>query len=107
MSILSTLQQLRRGAFLDALDGEFRQLVLAVRDSGRKGALTIKLTVDPEAGDELQLTVVDTITTTMPKAGGGRTILFAGADGALSRQDPRQMSLLREVEAKAQAQPST
>lgn len=105
MSIISTLQSLRRGGFLDALDGEFRELVTAVRDTRRKGAITIKLAVTPTSPndeDDITLEVVDTISTTLPRASPGRTIMFAAADGVLTRQDPRQLDMLREVQARAE-----
>jgi hypothetical protein len=103
MNITDTLTALRRGQFIDELTGELGQLVDAVRSTGRKGTLTIQIDVAlASKGDDTTLNVTDTIKLKLPQAGGGQTIMYATADGALTRRDPRQLDIdgLRTVETK-------
>jgi hypothetical protein len=97
---LRTLGQLRRGQFVTDLDAELAALVDAVRDTGRKGRLTIALEIQPAGkGDNITLRVTDSINCKPPQPETGDTLMFATADGQLSRQDPRQIEMegIREV----------
>ena len=62
---LAVISQLRRGqTALDLAEG-LAELVAAVRATGKKGALTLKLTLAPHAkGDDVILTLSDDVTLT-------------------------------------------
>lgn len=101
---LMMLGDLRRGVFVDDLDAELAALVDAVRATGRKGSLTIKLDVSlASKGDDVALKVGDSITVKAPQPERGDTFLYAVGDGRLSRRDPRQMDIedLKVVEKAA------
>lgn len=93
-NFVSAFTQLRRGgAAVDASEA-LLDVVQAVRKTGKKGTLTIKITVCPNAkGDDVVLSLLDDITTKIPKAERGSTIFFAEDDGTLVRNDPRQGEL--------------
>lgn len=56
---LAVLGQLRRGLFVEDLDRELAALVDAVRDTGRKGSITIKLDIGMASkGDDMRITAV-------------------------------------------------
>lgn len=94
MNITDTLGALRRGQFIEELSTEMGSLVDAVRSTGRKGTLTVTLTVAPASkGDDTTLTVADEIKVRPPQPARGETIMYATADGALTRRDPRQMDI--------------
>lgn len=89
--MLDTLGVLRRGRFVEDLAAELGSVVTAVRATGKAGKLTVELTVRPAGkGDDVTLTVADRIVSKMPGAEVGETILYATADGGLTRRDPRQ-----------------
>lgn len=100
MNVTDTLAALRKGNFIDELSTELGALVDAVRTTGRKGTLTVVLTIAPASkGDDTTLTVADEIKVRPPQPSRGETIMYATADGALTRRDPRQLDIagLREV----------
>lgn len=103
---LSVLGQLRRGLFVEDLDRELAALVDAVRDTGRRGAVTIRLEVGlASKGDDMALKIGDSIKVATPQPERGDTIMYAAGDGRLSRRDPRQIDIddLKVVEPKAKA----
>ena len=100
---LRTLGDLRRGVFIDDLEREMAALVDAVRDTGRKGTITVKIDIGlASKGDAMTLKIGDSISVKAPQPERGDTIMYATADGRLSRRDPRQMDLddLKVVETK-------
>jgi hypothetical protein len=99
-TFLDTLRDIRAGDAANELTDHLRELVAAVRASGRPGALTLTLKVKPASKGELTtLMVEDIVKITAPKPERGATILFADQDNTLVRSDPRQPRLpeLREV----------
>jgi hypothetical protein len=98
--IVDTLRELRHGAMLDEASEEMAEVVKRVAETGKAGALLIKLTVKP-AGRGMVRTVVieDDVSSKVPEPDKEVTVFFPTADGNLSRQDPAQMNLgLRAVE---------
>lgn len=103
MNALDTLGVLRKGAFAESFQTELRHLVDAVRDTGKKGSITVTLTIEPAGkGEEVALSIADKITVKLPSPQTGTTLMYATADGDLSRRDPRQHDVedhIREVRA--------
>jgi len=101
-SFLNLLAQVRNGAFIDRAGAELSALVLAVRDTGKKGKISFELEIEPFKGDDVTLSITDKITVKPPQPEMGRTLMFAIADGELSRKDPRQPDMfnLRSVDDK-------
>jgi hypothetical protein len=98
----------------DELSQQLHELVAAVRDTGKKGSLTLTVTVARVKGaTENTLTVTDDVKSKVPVHDRKVSVFFADADGNLTRNDPNQLTFepLREVPApttvidpKAQAQ---
>ena len=92
-----TLATIRYGELANDLSEQLNQLVTACVDTGKKGTLTLTLTLRP--GKAGQLEIVDDVKAKFPPAERGTTLMFATPEGNLQREDPRQMSLagIREV----------
>lgn len=91
-NFVAVLNQLRRGAaVVDASEG-LAEVVKAVRKTGKKGKLTITITVVP-LNKGAAVDIVDEVNTKLPKPNMGSSLFFADDDGALMRNDPRQGEL--------------
>jgi len=97
------LAAIRYGGLHDELTDQLAALVKACNDTGRKGSLTLTLSLKPGKAGQIEL--ADDIKVKIPAHEKGQTLLFATPEGNLQREDPRQMSLegLREVPAPAPA----
>ncbi|ARF62860.1 hypothetical protein B1H20_16790 [Streptomyces violaceoruber] len=103
------LQEQSGGQLHDELSTRLHELIEAVRETGKAGAIALKIDVKPIAGtDGRTVTVTDTVTSKVPKTERPKSIFFVDDTGNLSRTDPRQPVItgLREVEsAPAPTQP--
>ncbi len=91
---MTTMRELRAGGALEDLGVQLTALVAAVRETGRKGELHLKLTIKPAGkGNVDVLTVEDAVSIKRPLAEHGATILYADTDNTLTRRDPRQPEL--------------
>lgn len=91
------LQEHRNGGLHGELSESLADLVLAALEHGKKGALTIKLEVAPNA-DGITVTITDAITLKKPEAARGAGIWFTDLEGNLHRRNPAQQELpLREL----------
>lgn len=77
-------------------------LVAAVRDTGKKGSLTLTVDLAPLKGASNQLVVAAHVSVKAPKADSRTAVFFVDSNGGLSRNDPNQLELdgLRVVEPK-------
>jgi hypothetical protein len=77
-------------------------LVAAVRDTGKQGAMTINLKLAPLKGNIDQLVVAAQVTSKPPKSEPSAAMFFVDDAGNLVRNDPRQPEIdgLRMVEPK-------
>ncbi|MDT0306845.1 hypothetical protein RM780_07695 [Streptomyces sp. DSM 44917] len=77
------------------ISDEFSALLTAVSEHGRKGALVIKVNVEPSKGhvegDPLAISVETALKA--PKSVPPAAIYFVDDDGRPTRNDPRQMAL--------------
>jgi len=98
--IVDTLREIRHGAMLDEAASELAEVVKRVAETGKAGALTLKLTVKPAGRGSVRTVVIeDEVQTKLPAPDKEVTVFFPTGDGNLSRQDPSQMDLgLRAVE---------
>jgi hypothetical protein len=86
-----TLREMRHGRSLAELSEELARLVQAVRETGRAGSLTYKLTIKPaSAGDVVTVQLEDDLKCVTPKPARGSSIFFATEENTLQRTDPRQ-----------------
>lgn len=98
-----TLNQLRFGTLTEDLTAKLHELTQKCAETGRAGDLTLKLTLKPGKGGQIE--VFDDIKLKLPKEERGSSIMFATPEGNLTREDPRQLQIegLRVVDKPAQA----
>ena len=98
LSFLEFLQSFRRGELISEADDQFGELMEAVKRTGGKGDLTIKLPFKVnEAG---QIECVPTVSCKKPRKPLGTGIYYVTDEGRLTRQDPSQDDLFDEVGAR-------
>ncbi len=94
------LREQAKGRTHDELSEALHQLVARVQDTGRKGALTLVITVEPlPKGDGRALVISDEIKLKLPEHDRESSMFFTDRDGNLTRRDPNQLTFesLREV----------
>jgi len=97
LSFLEFLQSFRRGELISEADDQFGELMEAVKRTGGKGDLTIKLPFKVnEAG---QIECLPTVSCKKPRKPLGTGIYYVTDEGRLTRQDPSQDDLFDEVGA--------
>lgn len=91
------LQEQRNGGLHDELSDALGELVAVCVQTGKKGSLTLRVSISPQKDEETVL-VLDDVKLTAPKHDSRPSLYFPDADGNLLRNNPRQPSLpLREV----------
>lgn len=94
----AVLSQLRRGQTEADLTDALREVVQRVRETRKKGSVTLKITVQPQSkGDDVVLILSDDVKANLPVAERGSSIFYANEDNSLVRNDPRQGELRFEV----------
>lgn len=76
-------------------------LVARVRDTGKKGSVSLTVSVGTLKGDDSVLVVSDEIKLRLPEHDRKASLFYPDKDGNLTRRDPNQLTLdgLREVPA--------
>lgn len=93
---VQTLIELRNGQVASECSNALQTVLAAVLDTGKKGAVSVKLDVVPtrvELGRVVEVEVTHKITETIPDHNPGKTIFFPMPDGTLSRHDPAQIEM--------------
>lgn len=87
------LQETNKGRTHSELSDRLHELIGAVVETGRKGTLTLQVTVEhtKNAADN-QLSVTEQVKLALPKPDVRTSIFFADSEGNLTRTDPDQMS---------------
>lgn len=92
------LQEQRNGALHAELTEQLTELVKSCTEHGKKGSLTLTVTVKP-SDDGYHLFVTDDTKATLPRGERPSALYFSDEDGNLSRRDPRQQELpLRKID---------
>lgn len=94
------LREMQAGRTHTELSEQLHELIARVRDTGKKGSLTLTITVAPvKNASENTLTVSDVVTAKLPAHDRRVSLFYADADGNLTRRDPNQLEFesLREV----------
>ena len=99
-SIAVFLNEFRDGKTLAELTKAKADLIRAVRETGKAGTLTWKLSIKPQSvEDSDKLIISDELTLSEPKHGRSADFFFATEDNGTSRKHPRQRELeLRSVD---------
>lgn len=87
------LQSINRGALADETAALLADLVQEVSHVGRKGTLTLKITVAPFTGGGDTIQLAGHVTVTPPSHDPHAGVFFFDEAGALSRNDPRMETL--------------
>lgn len=88
------LRDLGKGQVADEAAVLLTDLVTAVVTYGKKGIFTLKITVAPfKNGDSSQVTVAAIATSRPPSADPIQAVFYAGDDGNLLADDPRQIAM--------------
>lgn len=91
---MTTLSLVRRGDFVADVDSAIAEVVQAVQETGKKGAITITLSIerkDTKSGSVISIT--DKIKQKLPELPTPETYLWSDDAGNLFEDDPRQGKL--------------
>lgn len=88
------LNEIGGGRCTRELNEKLQQVTQACRDTGKKGAVTLKIEIKPKGA---QFLVDGKVSGTVPEMDTQPTIMFADYDYNLTRKDPRQMNLSEAV----------
>jgi hypothetical protein len=93
------LREQSKGSTHDELSEGMHDLVQRVRDTGKKGTLTLTVSVELMKGSDRALIVSDEIKLKLPEHDRDTSLFFADRDGNLTRNDPDQLRFeaLKEV----------
>lgn len=100
-TFLATITDMRDGELPDALNDALANVLAAVRVTGRKGSLSLTVTIKPASkGSVHTLFLSAAIAEKLPKFEHPESIFYANDQGGLSRRDERQpeMTDLRVTE---------
>lgn len=106
-SILDVLSQIRGGAALIDANKELREVVMAVKSTGKKGSITLKIDIEPDKTDDTVVTFQPDVTKKVPKKAYAKGLFYVSDNGDVSREDPRQQELELERQEKLAEQGAT
>lgn len=95
--ITDILREIRGGRGVDLASHRLAEVVQAVDETGKKGSITITLTVEPEKGGGSQKTIAMDVKAKIPEVDLPKGVFFSDQDGTLHRTDPRQEEMFREA----------
>ncbi len=95
-----TMLEIANGATVGELNDALHKVVAAVRQTGKRGTLTLTVSVSPAAKGATDVLMIETqVKTKLPEPERGMTIFYATDDNRLVRNDPKQQQLpLRVVD---------
>lgn len=101
-SFVAALCELRGGLTVEELDQSLAELVAAVRETGKPGAIVLTLKAKKLSKGEDVVSILsldDAIVAKIPQLDKGSTVFFADEAGNLARNDPRQKRLFDDGQA--------
>lgn len=87
----ATIQELRSGLLHAELSDALAEVTQAAMEHGKAGAVTLTLTLKPEASG--QFFIEDQVKIKKPEGKRPVSLMFADENGGLHRRDPRQPEL--------------
>lgn len=88
-SFVDVIRGLESGRTLERIDDQMQELLQRIQSTGKKGTLTIKLEVKPQANSDVHM-VQPTITMNPPTFDPAATPVYMTDDAHLSLRNPRQ-----------------
>jgi|GEM_PF-5110975 len=100
-TVSSILMEHRGGGLHNEASEELQTVVKAVKDTQKKGSLTITISVEPAKDDEDSVVLSDTLKVNAPRPTTKPSRWFTDDHGNVSRTNPRQSEItgLRDVSA--------
>lgn len=94
------LRELQGGRTHDDMSAEFRELVAAVKETGKAGKIVLTIEVKPVPKSDGLFVVADNYATKVPRHDRQTSFFYVTDDGNLTRDNPLQMQFesLRVVE---------
>lgn len=95
------LREQAAGRTHDELSEALAEVTAAVKDTGKKGSITLTISITPLKNGGGALTVSDAVKKAVPQHDRRTTVFYADNDGNLTRDDPMQPTFegLRTVPA--------
>ena len=87
-SFMATVADLRNGRTQDELTTELSRVVEAVEQTGKKGTITLTISVAPAAKDSTLLKIEDVIVAKIPTGDRAPTLMFVDPEHNLSLNNP-------------------
>jgi hypothetical protein len=94
------LSEVQKGVVADEAATRLAELVAAVKETGKKGRLTVTIQVEPFKGNDEIVKVSGAVDLRAPKAEAPTSIFYQDDDGNLTRNDPNQLPMITESEAR-------
>ncbi len=88
-----TLGDISHGDLVDQSSELLQQLAIAVRDTGKKGTLTLTIEVKPRGRDCGQVEVSGACTIKAPVSDIAPSMLFVSEDGQFFKDNPAQLKM--------------
>lgn len=97
-SLFDVFAGIRGGTVLNEANRDLIALIQSVRATGKKGSITLTLTVAPDSdkSDENLLELVPDYKVKAPIPPRGKGLYYATQDGGLTKEDPRQIDAFPE-----------
>ena len=102
INIYDILRKQHRGRLLESLEQDLAECLKAVRESGKEGEVTLKITITPIDRQVQQVNIGTSHSAKIPRQKRAPTMMFVTPDGGLSDRDPRQASLPGEMHVVAE-----
>jgi len=98
--ITDIMREHRRGVAVDRATEYFNEVIRAVDETGKRGSVTIKISVEPVEGGGSEKKVSFVVTYKKPLVDIPDAVFFSNKEGDLLRSDPAQTELLLEDASK-------
>lgn len=99
-ALVDVISQSRGAAVLTDAARLLNELSRAVKETGKSGTLTLRLTIKPDKTDNTVVSVDPEVSAKTPKRPYPSSVFYVNDQtGDLTREDPRQLELLKEKAA--------
>ena len=104
-ALTHVLSQIRGGLALDDAGRKMREIVKAVKATGKKGKITFTIDIEPDKTDDTVVKLTPSLAFKLPERGYAGGMFFVNEKtGELTREDPRQVEMQLEREAELREQ---
>lgn len=95
MDFCQSIALIRDGQLVVSLTDELQDVIASVREHGKSGSLTLKLKVNPNGDDTVE--IVSEVKAVQARPSVGKAIFWTDTGGNLHRRDPRQGDMLDRI----------